>query len=629
MATLIGPDLVPEAPSRVVTIDASVLTEDAPRDGSVTFTLEGDLRVPAGDKIIAASSVTVTLVDGKGQVRLPTVGSAVVDDCGDSWYIRVRKSWLSCDYPIRVPAGTGPISLADIGPARVLPPSTSWALSTASLTVTEGPAAGSVTLENGNLAFRLSVPRGIPGPGSAATDDAVAALVGTESKTQKAIDARYPREFYNPVSWGADPTGGKDSSGAWAAMLSAIPSDGIVRLRDDQRFKIAAPVTIGKPVTILGGLVDANPSGATFVVAADRVTLDRVRIAGPGTAGGVVDAQRFITTTGTASKPVDRLTITGCRMTGAQHSCMWLDYVTNARIEGNYLGGFQYAGLMLLSADGVDVTGNTVRQAVMASPLVNAYGLCATDLVNTAEGRSRNVRFISNHVEDVPWNGIDTHGGEAITCIGNVVRNCRSGIAMTVGNSNRVVAPSRIVVTGNTVLAGATEPWRGIILDGWDKTRADGIIQGNVVRGYPDKQALSLLYVDRVKSMCGGNSVPEREWTPLHLGNGWQASFKGYEPQYMLDGNTVRLRGMVQRTSGTDTTFARIPVDTSSVARGFEAFPSAVTPFASVQSTAGNSVQIRAVPSNGECVFSVVYPTPGWSGESQPSLVLSGSYSLN
>ena len=78
------PDLAPGAPSRVVTVDATILTEDAPRDGSITFTLEGDLRVPASGKIIAASQKTVRLADGQGEIRLPTIGGAVADDAGDS-----------------------------------------------------------------------------------------------------------------------------------------------------------------------------------------------------------------------------------------------------------------------------------------------------------------------------------------------------------------------------------------------------------------------------------------------------------------------------------------------------------------------------------------------------------------
>ncbi|WP_087483966.1 hypothetical protein [Brachybacterium massiliense] len=111
-------DFSPSVPSRVVEIFALEFAEDAPKSGTVTFSLDCDLRHPASGTILAAGSRTVHLVDGKGQLRIFTDTAGLTSDHmtrqGDPWGITVKKSWQSHPYQIRVPAGTGPISLAEI-----------------------------------------------------------------------------------------------------------------------------------------------------------------------------------------------------------------------------------------------------------------------------------------------------------------------------------------------------------------------------------------------------------------------------------------------------------------------------------------------------------------------------------
>lgn len=111
-------DYAPGVQSRVVTISAIEFTEDAPKAGSVTFTLPCDLRHPESGVIIAAGTRVVQLVDGEAQLRLFTDSPGLTSDHitrhGDAWAIRVKKSWETHPYPIRVPAGTTPIALAAI-----------------------------------------------------------------------------------------------------------------------------------------------------------------------------------------------------------------------------------------------------------------------------------------------------------------------------------------------------------------------------------------------------------------------------------------------------------------------------------------------------------------------------------
>ena len=113
------PDFAPGVPSRLVTIDAVEFAEDTPKAGTVTFTLPCDLRHAASGTIIASGSRTVQLVDGRAELRIFTDTTGLTSDHisprhGDKWAILVKKSWEGHAYPIRVPAGTGSISLAAI-----------------------------------------------------------------------------------------------------------------------------------------------------------------------------------------------------------------------------------------------------------------------------------------------------------------------------------------------------------------------------------------------------------------------------------------------------------------------------------------------------------------------------------
>lgn len=163
------PDLVPSVTSRVVTIDVVTLGEDAPAAGEVTFELPTDLHVAKDQRIIQDGRITVTLVDGRGEVRLPTYDP---DAEPDGWAILVHKSWAPQPYPIRVPVGTAPISLAELQPVTGGYTTTRvWGLSGAGLTIvpvgSDEGASGSVALGGGIANFTLRIPQGAPGLGGA------------------------------------------------------------------------------------------------------------------------------------------------------------------------------------------------------------------------------------------------------------------------------------------------------------------------------------------------------------------------------------------------------------------------------------------------------------------------------
>lgn len=154
-------DRAPSLTSRVVTVNATDVTEGAPAPGHFTFSLPVALRVPKDDVILRPGGVKVRLVDGKAQVRLPVYSDKVqtVDGSTD-WVIIVTPSWGGGSYPIRVPAGTSAISLADLPAVRPLTRrEQQYAITGVGVTVTEGAqAGGSASYTNGQLDLAITVP---------------------------------------------------------------------------------------------------------------------------------------------------------------------------------------------------------------------------------------------------------------------------------------------------------------------------------------------------------------------------------------------------------------------------------------------------------------------------------------
>ena len=167
MSIVVPPvDLAPSLPSRIVTVRVTDLPEGGliGEPGWIEFVLPGDLRVPGDDIIVRAGSVRLNLDDsGEGQVRLPVHNSAAQGDgVGGDWYLLVQKSWTQQVDMIRVPVGTGNISLADINPVvEVTPAMGQWLLTNATVTATEGSQWGaSVSVDGGIAHFDFTFPPG-------------------------------------------------------------------------------------------------------------------------------------------------------------------------------------------------------------------------------------------------------------------------------------------------------------------------------------------------------------------------------------------------------------------------------------------------------------------------------------
>ena len=189
---------------------------------------------------------------------------------------------------------------------------------------------------------------------------------------------------------------------------------------------------------------------------------------------------------GTSSAPLRRVTVDKVIIDKSRHQGVRLEWCEDVKVTGTSITDFQYGAVMLISVTRGEVSGCIIRNGLQEGTLVNAYGIAATDLVNTVAGRSKDILITRNVVDNIPrWEGIDTHGGERITITDNIITRCRDGIAAVAGNSSRATAPKDLVISGNTIDSlGITSPRSAIRLYGiTDGPQASAMVGPNTIRG--------------------------------------------------------------------------------------------------------------------------------------------------
>lgn len=340
-----------------------------------------------------------------------------------------------------------------------------------------------------------------------------------------------------------------------AELKTALLAGGTIRMGNTP-ITVSEQLDVAVPVRIEGGtfIQPIDAGRPAFNVTTSNVAFEGCVFSGAGTSNNYDENGRFIVANGTSGTYLINIAVNNCHMYGSQSENIRLKYVRDSVITNNRISSFLYSGIMLLSVEDTTVANNTVANAVMKSPVVNVYGIAATDDTNESATRSRNVKITGNTVKNIPWEGIDTHGGDGIVITGNTVESCLRGIALVTGNETRVTVPTNCVVTGNYVDLGteSDNTREGIGLWGISGTGATATITGNTVKGYPTP--LRLFYYTPAYTLIEGNSFPHQDWTDIPMDN---PSVWGphtlYPPQYMIDGRTVHIRGYIT-PQGTQTT---------------------------------------------------------------------------
>lgn len=335
-----------------------------------------------------------------------------------------------------------------------------------------------------------------------------------------------------------------------ADLETALLAGGDIDVDSSATISLSTPMQVDVPTRLRGGRF-VRDTGPAFEVTSPAVELDGMQIIGGGTSSGYDATQKLIYAHGTALDPLLGVRVQDCALSESRGDNVWLEWCAESFVESNHVADYLYSGVMLVSGQRVRVAGNIVTDAALSDGVLNVYGIAVTDLSNTDGARSRDCSVVGNHVSLIDWEGIDTHGGDRLTVVGNHVLGCPSGIAVVTGNPTRLFAPTNCLVDGNTIsAAGARVPLRGgVNIVGVAGRPASATVVGNQILGYDGHNPIFASYWDRDDTYVGGNSRPFVPWTAIQLGADYTANAT-YPPQYSVDGNTVEVRGGIIPKSG-------------------------------------------------------------------------------
>lgn len=194
-------------------------------------------------------------------------------------------------------------------------------------------------------------------------------------------------------------------------------------------------------------LTPSNP----LVISGDNITIENKAFTGTTGVGYGIWA------VGTASNHITNLTIRNSTFRGFQ-AAIWAGFVDNILIENVTIDNARYAGIMVLSATGGTIRGNTVRHIGQDQPaLTNAYGIAISQQNPASDPLSIDVVVYNNVVEDIPtWEALDTHGGQRIIFRNNIVRYSRRGVMITSSSSSGIARDC--IVDGNQFLSPVSNP---------------------------------------------------------------------------------------------------------------------------------------------------------------------------
>jgi len=209
-------------------------------------------------------------------------------------------------------------------------------------------------------------------------------------------------------------------------------------------------VNIGKALTIVGGTL-LYTSGYGIRITSSSVTLDGMAISGPGDYPAM-GGEYGIHVLGTHSARLSGINIRNCSVYNNRYSGIWVVSTSGLTIHHNTVGDCQLSGITILDTVGGTVDWNRVSRISMnPDPALghNSYGITLDTAGAGTE--SYDVTVSDNVVEDVPWwHGLDTHSGQRISFLRNIVRNCSRGMFIT----QSTIAPLDIVVRDNWLFQG-------------------------------------------------------------------------------------------------------------------------------------------------------------------------------
>ncbi|MGN8024688.1 right-handed parallel beta-helix repeat-containing protein [Microbacterium sp. 22242] len=290
------------------------------------------------------------------------------------------------------------------------------------------------------------------------TNDTIMTAVGANSASSfaKQLAAMYVR-VVSPVAYGAAADDTADDTSAVQSAISAAATFGLsVDLRG-LTYKTTDQLNLPAGAVLMNGTIHCTGTAKKIVsITASNVRVTNVTIIGRHSVATAASNEYGIFVGGaSAGAPISNITVDHCTIALVGMYGIYHQYVNNFSVERNHIRDLGYAGYAGLSVSNGEIVGNYIHD-ILAGFSANGYGITLTRTSSdslTTDPRSTDVIISRNRIVNIPWEGIDTHGGRNITVANNDVFGCLVGIAMvgavSAGGIN--IAPLNVNVIGNTV----------------------------------------------------------------------------------------------------------------------------------------------------------------------------------
>lgn len=299
---------------------------------------------------------------------------------------------------------------------------------------------------------------------------------------------------------GAAANGTTDDAAAINAVIAMMTPGDELYFRPDKTFLANSAINVDKGMKVSGygaTLKTTNQAVHQLNITASDVTVEGLRLQGAhfssyqgnGGTGIWAFANNW-------AQALERLTFRDLKIDTQPFVGIYTKWGKEHSYRNILVYDVVYGGIIGMSIQGAVVQSCRVKNVVKHAAN-QPYGISFTrwslDTL-AASPKSRDIAVIDCTVEDVGWEGIETHGADGMRIIGNRVRRCLFGIAAVpcpdTDTVTDVYSPNNMQIVGNLVDGEVTDGTRnaGITVVGADQTGQNDqyatgcVIANNVIR---------------------------------------------------------------------------------------------------------------------------------------------------
>ena len=307
----------------------------------------------------------------------------------------------------------------------------------------------------------------------------------------------------NPREWGilGDES---DETSKWAAMISAAPAGSKIEVPPPASYyKLTDTLAVSKALSFLGHnfpeIRQTTSNKGAFNISSSDVGIFGLKLKGPQYASSQVNEIAIRIAGADSSNYIDSFHVEKCKFQNWGAYMVFAQFASRLWILRNEMADGYQAGVCFLSCSNAWIEMNRIDNI---SGAAEPYGVqCSREEDDSlvTHPLCSNIMIYRNRIIDIPWNGLDTHGGSGIKFLSNIISGCYRSIAIGScdGSSNNpTFAPYNCDAINNDIDSGVSD---------------GSAVEGIIITGAYDSGVVA--YADNCKSIgntinsCGGKSA--------------------------------------------------------------------------------------------------------------------------